>query len=65
MIKPKISCSEVLKIRQAAGMTQVQAAAVMDVTDRTWQLWETVRGMRQRDFDQFVSLAINPTSMVK
>tara|TARA_R110000822_G_scaffold155544_2_gene295338 strand:+ start:77 stop:274 length:198 start_codon:yes stop_codon:yes gene_type:complete len=65
MIKPKITCAEVLQIRQAAGMTQVQAAELMDVTDRTWQLWETVRGMRQRDYDQFVSLAINPTSMVK
>ena len=65
MLKPKIPCCDVLATRQAAGMTQVQAAALMDVTDRTWQLWETRTGMRQRDYDQFIALAINPTSMVK
>lgn len=65
MIKPKISCCDVLAIRHAAGMTQKQAAELMDVTDRTWQLWETRAGMRQRDYDQFIALAINPTTMVK
>jgi len=65
MIKPKIPCSDVLAVRQAAGMTQKQAAELMDVTARTWQLWETRTGMRQRDYDQFIALAINPTSMVK
>lgn len=65
MRKPKITCAEVLQVRQAAGMTQVQAAELMDVTPRTWQLWETVSGMRQRDYDQFVALAINPTTMAK
>jgi DNA-binding XRE family transcriptional regulator len=65
MLKPKIPCCSVLATRHAAGITQKQAAELMDVTERTWQLWETVSGMRQRDYDQFISLAINPTSMRK
>lgn len=65
MIKPRIPCCDVLAVRQSAGMTQKQAAELIDVTERTWQLWETVSGMRQRDYDQFVSLAINPTTMVQ
>lgn len=65
MIKPKIACYDVLLVRKAAGMTQKQSAELMDVTERTWQLWETVRGMRQRDYKQFIALAINPTTMVK
>ncbi len=44
------TAAEVLRIRQNAGLTQKEAAALVEVHEVTWQRWEagTVKRLRRR-----------------
>ena len=54
-----IGPAEVLKVRTAAGLTQRQAGALVDVHETTWQRWELglVKRVRRSTLDPIVALA--------
>lgn len=52
---PAPTQAQIIAARQAAGLTQTQAASLLQTTCRTWQRWE--RGdstMRQAIFEAFL-----------
>jgi DNA-binding transcriptional regulator YiaG len=53
---------DVLAARQAAGLTQTQAAALVHTGLRTWQQWEAGdRGMHPAFWELFIIKSRKPT----